>query len=222
LILNDWPDPTPPIQRVAEVIVDRLRRLRQRLVHGELVAWATFVKTGMFQYINSLQWARPGLWIDVRGGDLLEEQQHKPIARWTGLSLLRPEQNSLAQAHGGFPNPMEQPGMFHVKGVASDGVRSSTIEPKPVPKKRSLVAAEARKAFRKVCAAWLEEIMRASPHERTESKESLWAKAKQKWPEMSERTFIAAWDDAVVNSGAIAWSASGAPRKALRKESSHH
>jgi hypothetical protein len=89
-LYSDLPKPSATIRHVAEVIVDRWQRLRQRLIAGEILARGTFARTGMVQYLDPLQWARQGLSVDVKSGDLIEFEDRKPIVRWSGLSLSSP------------------------------------------------------------------------------------------------------------------------------------
>jgi hypothetical protein len=67
-----------------------LHALRTILIDGKIFARGTFVKTGTVNAINRPQWARQNLWVDVRSGDLLEEENNKLVPRWTGLMLVAP------------------------------------------------------------------------------------------------------------------------------------
>lgn len=100
------PNPSPQIVKVSIAIADRWNRLRQRLISGDLRAKATFVRTGVVQEIDSYQWGREGLLLDVRSSDLYETENNKPVLRWSGVSL------------------------FHVKPLAHVAVPSSTMSSK--------------------------------------------------------------------------------------------
>jgi hypothetical protein len=71
------PKGSDAIQRVSSALADRLQSLRRMLIDGQIVAHGTFVNTGTFGPINRLQWARSGLSIDVKSGDLLHEVNKK-------------------------------------------------------------------------------------------------------------------------------------------------
>jgi hypothetical protein len=67
------------------------------------------------------------------------------------------------------------------------------------------------------CVAWLCEVMRASPTERTHSKAALWKLAQQKWPgTLAGRAFLDAREQAIQETRAFAWGAAGAPGKSKR------
>ena len=186
------------IENVSRVIVSRWQALRGILIGGKIIARGTFSATGVVGVIDPLQWERAGLWIDVRNGDLLEEENNKPTLRWSGLALMAPPS-------------------LHVKPAVSDGLLPSTTEPHASTKK-SIVRVERDQATVKACIDWLVQIMRASKNERTHSKRSLWNEAQEKWRNsLSHRSFLGAWTEAIRISGAIAWGAAGAPRKSNRR-----
>jgi len=64
------------------------------------------------------------------------------------------------------------------------------------------------------CRRWLSDAMNASPDERQGTKQIWWERAKVKWPKtLSRRGFDKAWADAVSDTKASKWAASGAPPK---------
>ena len=89
-LYSPLPKPPAAIRHLAKIIVDRWQRLRERLIAGQIIARGTFARTGMVQYLDHLQWARQGLSVDVKSGDLIEFEDHKPVVRWSGLSLSGP------------------------------------------------------------------------------------------------------------------------------------
>lgn len=137
LIILGEPLPKAPddIKKVSEVIVDRLGALRAILIEGKIVARGTFVSTGVVGLIDPLQWARQNLWIEVRNGDLFEEEADKPVPRWTGLMLVaretvqsrRPSETSNRIAQAGSSSTAEN--TFHVEPSKNDGLRFSSVEP---------------------------------------------------------------------------------------------
>jgi hypothetical protein len=84
------PEGSEAVHRVSTVLSAKLRSLRRMLTNGQIVAHGTFVNTGMFGPINRLQWARSGLSIDVKSGDLLQEINNRAIVQWSGLALEAP------------------------------------------------------------------------------------------------------------------------------------
>jgi hypothetical protein len=84
------PEPSVAMRAAATAIVEKLQTLRRMLVSGENVAHGTFEKTGGFGPIHRLQWARQGLTIDVKSGDLFQEIDGKAAVQWTGLILEAP------------------------------------------------------------------------------------------------------------------------------------
>lgn len=72
-------------------------------------------------------------------------------------------------------------------------------------------------AQKKECHSWLSELMRDSPTERLFSKLSLFEQSRIKFgPSLSRRSFDSAWDQAITETGARAWSKAGAPPKGRR------
>jgi hypothetical protein len=104
----DDPIPKPPadIVRVAEIMVDRWRRLIRRLVDGELAARGTYALNGELQFIDSFQWARRTLQIDVHNSDLVDRDNGKDVVRWSGVALVSPESlqraSQLRSASSGY------------------------------------------------------------------------------------------------------------------------
>jgi len=82
------PKPSPQLKQVAEVIVDRWQRLRRRLIDAECGTRGTFALNGELLFIDPLQWARVGRSIDVQNSDVVDSENHKPIVRWSGVSLV--------------------------------------------------------------------------------------------------------------------------------------
>jgi hypothetical protein len=196
-------DPAPraseAIHNASRVIVDRWQALRRVLISGEVIVRGTFVATGIVETIDPFQWPRRGLWIEVQNGDLFEEKNGIPVLQWSGLVLVAP---------------------FHVKPLVYDGILPATTEQQRASTRstKAVARVETSIASSEACRTWLVGIMRASPDERTESKQSIWNKAREKWGgSLSQRSFFAAWAEAIRITGAIAWSVAGAPVKSPRK-----
>lgn len=83
----DAPLPEAPqiVEQAAVILCDRLERLRALLIEGRLLATGTFVRTGTITPIDSLQWARETIEIDVKNGDLVELVKYKPVVLWSGI-----------------------------------------------------------------------------------------------------------------------------------------
>ena len=76
----------------ANALADRLNALRRVFADGLVVASGTFAKTGAESLISRRQWSREGLSIDIRNGDLCEQEDHKPVPYWTGIEFELPTQ----------------------------------------------------------------------------------------------------------------------------------
>jgi hypothetical protein len=59
------------------------------------------------------------------------------------------------------------------------------------------------------CRRWLVEEMRKTPTKRPRPKEAFCDEAKNRFPQLGGRQFNRAWDDAIVESGALAWKKPG-------------
>lgn len=79
--------PSDAIRQISSLIVDRWQALRGLLLTGKIVARGTFAKTGFFQEIQSMQWRRHDVYVDVKNGDFYATENYKPLVVWTGLAL---------------------------------------------------------------------------------------------------------------------------------------
>jgi hypothetical protein len=126
--------------------------------------------------------------------------------KWTGVIL------EATDAHAFGPMFREQP----IASLAPDHGSAKPEQDRSAPT-RALAIAETRGDSHLACVNWLAEIMRASPEKRTESREELWEKAHGKWPKtLSHRRFLAAREEAIRLTGAVAWATGGAPAKPQR------
>ncbi len=153
-------------------------------------------------------WSHEDFYVHPPTGDVFEAGYGDMTKKWTGVILVGPN-DSLSGS------------TFHVKGTASDGVPSTTTDHQNRPPKprKALARVETSSASHRECVAWISQIMRASPKERTETRKGLWDRARGKWPNtLSERSFVNAWAEAIRTTGAIAWSAAGAPKKSPRRK----
>jgi hypothetical protein len=107
------PEPSSEARKVSELIVKRIKTLREWLIAGDLVAYGTYERTGTFDPIHRLQWARQGIAIDIKSGDFLREVENKMIVQWTGLALEAPLRASSEGSREAF----------HVNSTAYDEVR---------------------------------------------------------------------------------------------------
>ncbi len=82
-------DPLPKAPRIikeaAEALCRRIEELRRVLIEGHLLATGTFTRTGAVTPIDSLQWGRETIEIDIQNGDLIEIVSNKPAVLWTGI-----------------------------------------------------------------------------------------------------------------------------------------
>jgi hypothetical protein len=181
----ETPLPSPAISAVAKILADRIRILIDILIAGKVVAFGTFVETGIEGPIGRLQWARSGMSIDVTSGDLCKGQDYRAVALWSGVSFQ-------------MPAPPPEP-------------ESSRVT---VPKSRDAKPQISTKANCLLeCSAWLEDMMNASNGIKLFSKAKLWIQAQSKWPnKISKRGFLRAWELAIIKTGALAWSDAGRPK----------
>ena len=196
------PPPSDAVQLVSAVIVERWQALRKILMNGEILAHGTFDKTGVFDAIHPSQWARSGLWVDVRNGDLLEEENRKPVLQWKGLVL-------------------EKAGkLFHVQPTEPDSVPSATFSGRtPRASTKGVLRVETKAKSLKACQSWLEQEMHTSPKLRLKPKSNYKEEALEIWQgTITKRAFDRCWENAIQATNATAWSVPGAPKKNHRIE----
>jgi hypothetical protein len=121
-------DPLPQasslIQQVSAVIVDRFLALKRHLVDGNVIARGTYMLTGVVGTVDPLQWARSEMFIDVRDGSLLAQENHKNNLLWSGLTLVNPLTFQMAQA-------AKASNVFHVEPTAHAPVPRNTTKAAP-------------------------------------------------------------------------------------------
>jgi hypothetical protein len=177
---------SPAIVAVSEVLADRIAQLRNLLASGEIVAFGTYVLSGLEMPISPFQWTRSGISIDMSKGDLCEGQDYRATPKWTGLSLRLPDVQLTANR--------------------SQSVTASKAADVP-HKSRDLIQTMHNCLVE--CLAWLEGMM-SDPRIEPRSREGLWAEAQLKWPnKLSKRAFLKARDDAIANTNAFAWKLPG-------------
>ena len=186
LSLDSVPSPPDAVSAVSAVLADRFSALREILADGKIVAFGTFTQTGIEGPIGPLQWSRSGMSINVSNGDLCEGQDHRAVARWTGLSLRLPD------------------------GPLTSNQPQNDFAPKVAEVLRKAQAQiETKEKCRLECVAWLEGMM-SDPQIVPRSRDDLWAEAKSRWPnKLSKRAFLKARDDALANKRAWAWKLPG-------------
>ena len=85
----DDPLPTSPKYALVDVcglLVEQIKNLRELLITGRVVAQGTFAATGSISEISRFEWRRDII-VDVKNGDLLEQRNNEPVAKWTGVFL---------------------------------------------------------------------------------------------------------------------------------------
>jgi hypothetical protein len=84
-------DPLPATPKaiidLSAMMVGRIRALRDVLAGGSVVAEGTFVLSGQITKIGKFEWGRRTILIDLQNSDILQQQDSKPILKWTGVSL---------------------------------------------------------------------------------------------------------------------------------------
>jgi hypothetical protein len=181
----------------------RARTFFGMLQSGQVVTLGHTADGHLVSIAHSI-WSHEDYYIHVPTGDVYEAGFGEMAKKWTAVIFRQPSAPSDAA-------------MFHVQPPIHDNLRLLTMGPVLEAKgsiKKALARVETTGAARKACVAWLTEIMRGSPHERTESVTALWKMALEKWPNnLSHRSFVAARTEAIRASGAIVWATAGAPKK---------
>ena len=180
------PKGSEAVHRVSSALAERVQSLRWMLVSGQIVAHGTFVNTGMFGPINRLQWARGGLSIDVKSGDLLQKINNRATVQWSGLALEAPvtsappnqtAQEGIETTRAEMPPPeTASAAVFHVNSTEHDALRSrpiSTGKDAPITFKITAHHASIEAA---IVAIWPEGIPTALPLKTRDQKIIDWQK----------------------------------------------
>ncbi len=210
---QELPQPAKIYEQASQAIVGRWSALVRLLRGGHIVASGTHATTGEFIPIQRRQWARGNIAVDVRSGDLIEWQGSQAVVLWSGLELTmaaRPESSGLIKSH-------VKPHIYERVPTRAIG---HFVEGDPPKKAVARAAASAK--LEQECAAWMIEVIQASPGKRTVSKLALVQQAREKWPALSERAALRAREHAIRATNAVGWAASGAPRKSMRQQSRRH
>jgi hypothetical protein len=199
-------DPLPQeVQLAADTVCDRYSALLALLRQKKLEAVGDSSRSRGTNLILSSIWSHPSYYFDAMNGDVLQKNENPTgwhdiwLKRWRAVMLQAP---------------------FHVEPLKSDGLRSTTADRQQALKRstKTNYRVETTGASLKACQAWLAEIMKASPHKKTETKQNLWKKAQEKWPgTLSERKFLAARTEAIDITGATAWRTAGVSKKSVQK-----
>ena len=126
----DHPRPSAAIKAAFTALADRFQTLKFLLVSGDIIATGTFAATGYLTPINRLDWARDGMLVHVRNGDLCEIINNKPVAKWTGIGLDISEKARLRLA---VPDEVEngQSVQSRSKKAVNSGNGSHALLPPP-------------------------------------------------------------------------------------------
>ena len=207
----------------------RAATLFKMLQRGEIIGIGHTVDGHPVPLIPTV-WSHEDFYVHPPTGDMYEAGPDEMVKRWTGVILVRPSGDATAM-FGEVIDPIirdtrhvteirsERPETpahpkFHGEHTTRDEIRLATVEADSSTQRKSIANVNSRKTAHEECRTWLEGMMRASPNERKESKHRLRETARHRWsPILSERSFIAAWAEAIENTGAVAWSAAGAPKK---------
>jgi hypothetical protein len=176
LIDLDRPKPkaSPEIEKLCEVIADRLRGLRTLLSSGKLVARGTHAATGNVMSLDQFQWKRRGLLVDVQNSDVLDAQRHPPTLLWTGVAL-QAGPMTIKEPDKMLGPLAESDLTFHVKPTEHDQLRSSKTHP---PKTR--VTAEQQSIEAAIKALWPRGIPPGTPPKRIDDAIIKWQKEKER------------------------------------------
>jgi hypothetical protein len=189
------------------VLAARFAKLMQFLSEGRLVAEGVPKDGGRSVLIPRSIWQRDRTYIDLENGGLVEmdpraKDETTALSRpiFTGLMLFKP-------AAG-----------YHVP-------ESPEVDVHPIRTRTATAGARGvvtKITSRNECTRWLCDLMRGSPEGKPKPKDDYWQDARKSWPRtLSERAFLKAWDDAVVELGADNWSKGGRPRKPPQSKPPH-
>ena len=193
------PDRTPECQAYSDALRSRADSFFGLLQRGEVVGFGHVTGGALIEISRSI-WSHSDYCANPRTGDIFEMGPEQHVRVWSAVTL--------------------KPGeMFHVGPTTFDQPPLTTTAPnnraasQPATPSRIVTT---NIAYRD-CTDWIEQIIRASPNQRTESRASLWQKAQQRWPKtLSERSFLAAREEAIRRTGCTTWKSGGAPRKNRR------
>jgi hypothetical protein len=200
--------------RADSVLIRRLGSLVELLQHKDLVCGMS--DDGRSVDIPRSVWHRKRLYLDLENSDLFEASA-KETSFWEtnsssgdGIEGFR----LRSQLHEAPAKPLFRSLMikFHGKPILSDHVRADPIDDQPF-RSKSVTNVERRKVDESECASWLNDIVKSSPDRRKLSNATLWKDAKSRWPNLSERAFHRIRSQVINDTGALAWAASGAPKK---------
>jgi hypothetical protein len=208
------------------LIANRFSRLIDLLHRGGLTAFGIPQTGGENVEVPYSIWRRERMYLDLQNGDLIEARQQDrsslnrspPADHRLGL-IGRSEDRSRGHKPAGLALYREivlrraGSSTSHVKPQFFDSVPPNTTEGRRGNKDKALSLVAERQAALEACTSWLVELMTRSPNEPTERSKSLWLEAKRKWPRLTNKNYHQARKLAVARTGAIAWSAAGAPEK---------
>ena len=73
------------MQRAWDAAIAAFKEFIAELVNGELIASGVYQASGVRSEIDPAEWARTGLILDVRDGDLIEVRNGKHTVRWSAI-----------------------------------------------------------------------------------------------------------------------------------------
>jgi hypothetical protein len=76
-----------PMQHAWDAAVEAFEDFIAAFVNGELVATGMHLATGVRSEIDSTEWARTGLILDVRNGDIIEVRHGQRTLRWSAIAV---------------------------------------------------------------------------------------------------------------------------------------
>ena len=98
------PPLSPPMQHAWDTAVAKWKAFIAALANGELIANGVHPGTGVRSELHPTEWARTGLVLDVRNGDLLEGGYSSPIGkhtvRWSAIALRAAKQPRQKKTRG--------------------------------------------------------------------------------------------------------------------------
>jgi hypothetical protein len=183
------------------------------LLQGGQVAARGHVADGHLVDISQSLWSHEDYYIHCPTGDLYEAGPEQLEKRFTAVVLVPPPTTSLGRVSREHASLLPSTTAPHIELPAVPALAAVS---KHTPSATKAEAGErARLEIYALCVDWLSVEMKRSPDVRQRPKAFWRSEAQKKWT-ISNRSFGYAWDEAIRNCNAVAWSKAGPPKRAHR------
>jgi hypothetical protein len=184
------------------------------LLQDGLILARGHVADGHLVDIAQSIWSHEDYYIHCPTGDLYEAGRERLEKRFTAVILVAPvvRQTAVDVSREHSKVLLSTTSYGGDAPALSDDQASLQYAPMPT---KSAMRGKARLESYRLCVDWLAGEMRRSPDVRQRPKAFWRAQAKKKW-HIADRAFTYAWDEAIRETNAIAWSKAGPPKRAHR------